>query len=176
MVIQFTGQLQQFNQAKRLRRYKQLPLSSAQHKRSAKPQYQSSPAGVSLWSEVLWHAALTSLPLEHSIGVLYNDLVHPGEGMGQQKLPLEKAHVTAVASQGEDHIGRLSWEHTQVLKVIRGGHGGLTKNSNSATTLKGEVQKNIIRSTLGPVLPPGCRVAKAQAVGRPGDQPEKSQE
>lgn len=51
------------------------------------------------------HSLVRALPLVDGVRVLEYDPVHPGQGMGQQQLPLEEAHVTTVASQGEDHVG-----------------------------------------------------------------------
>lgn len=47
---------------------------------------------------------LLLLPLTDCVGVAHNDLVHPGERLGEKNGALEEAQMTTVQRQGEDYI------------------------------------------------------------------------
>ena len=53
---------------------------------------------------------LVLLPLADGVCVAYNDLVHPGEGLGEQHRSLKEAYVATVLCQCEYHILLLFWK------------------------------------------------------------------
>lgn len=47
------------------------------------------------------------LPVADGVGVLRDDLVHPGEGLREEHSSLKEAQVASVLGQGEYHVGHL---------------------------------------------------------------------
>ena len=56
---------------------------------------------VSIVGGLVW----LSSPLAQGVGVADDQLVYPGEGLGEQHGPLEEAQVTPVLSQDKQHVG-----------------------------------------------------------------------
>lgn len=53
------------------------------------------------------------LPQTDGVGVLHDDLVHPGEGVREQHGALEEAHVASVLGEGKHDVGHLLYRQNR---------------------------------------------------------------